>query len=94
MSVEMQDGEKIVIAMPKKKTFEMLKDFDVNEIKKMPSGEAIGIMTRMTASFLSNNLNGKEFSEDYVAENFDIEQMEAFITAYMDFIIEAKNNPN
>lgn len=94
MTVEMQDGEKIVIAMPKKKTFEALQGFDLDELKKMQSGEAIGTMAAMTASFLSNNLNGKEFSADWVADNFDIEQMEAFITAYMDFVVQGKNNPN
>ena len=60
----------------------------------MGSGEAMAVLTRMASDFLSNNLTGEEFSVDYVAENFDIEQLMGFIDAYMDFVIQEKNNPN
>lgn len=94
LTVEMPDGDKLVIAMPKKKTFEFLKDFDLEAMKQMKGVEALETMANMTATFLSNNLNGKQISTEWVEENFDTEQQEAFISAYIDFVTKGTKDPN
>lgn len=93
-NVTLKDGKKLIVKMPMKKTFEkmtVIKDIDVNE---MDPGDVIDTIGSLCAEILSNNMNTKKVTTEYVVENYDIEEMKAFIEGYYEFVGGVKSDPN
>lgn len=93
-NVTLKDGKKLIVKMPMKKTFEkmtVIKDIDVDE---MDPGDVIDTIGSLCAEILSNNMNKKKITTEYVVENYDIEEMKAFIEGYYEFVGGVKSDPN
>ena len=93
-NVTLKDGKKLIVKMPMKKTFEkmtVIKDIDVDE---MDPGDVIDTIGSLCAEILSNNMNSKKITTEYVVENYDIEEMKAFIEGYYEYVGGVKSDPN
>lgn len=93
-TTKLKDGTTLVVNMPKKRTFEKmteLQEMDENEVTNEIAFQSIaGLM----AEILSNNKNGQQITADYVADQYDIEEMLGYIKDYMIFVDSLKANPN
>lgn len=91
----LKDGTKLQVKMPAKKTFEKLLALDISEASsKEEAVEVISALDTMCAELLSNNVAGHDVDADYMNDNYDFEEKMLFLDAYMDFVNDAKNDPN
>ena len=94
-NVTLKDGTALQVKMPKKKTFCMfmwLRSLLVDENADID--DVMDTMAGVMADCLSNNLNGVKVEPEQL-ENYDIEEMTAFIEEYYEkFVGEIQNNPN
>lgn len=92
---KLKDGKTLVVEMPKKRTFEkmqIINDIDTDEAK---SGEVYDEMLGLLAEILSNNRGKDVITAEYLEqEEYDIEEIIAYINDYADFVNSIKNNPN
>lgn len=92
---KLKDGKILVVEMPKKRTFEkmqIINDIDTDEAK---SGEVYDEMLELLAEILSNNRGKELITAEYLEqEEYDIEEIIAYINDYADFVNSIKNNPN
>lgn len=94
-SITLKDGKKLQVKMPAKKTFEKLLALDISDAtSKEEATEAMAALDTMCAELLSNNVAGYEAEADYFCDNYDFEEKMLFLDAYMDFVNNAKNDPN
>lgn len=57
--------------------------------------EVYKTMLSLMAEILSNNKNGERITAEYLeSEEYDIEEIVAYINDYGDFVNSIKNNPN
>ena len=91
---EGEDGKKLVVKMPKKKTFEKLNTIGSLAKEDIDVNGAFDVMGGLMAEILSNNITGEKVSMDYITENYDIEEMYTFIDEFMDFVADKKTDPN
>ena len=91
---EGEDGKKLVVKMPKKKTFEKLNTIGSLAEEDIDVNGAFDVMGGLMAEILSNNITGEKVSMDYITENYDIEEMYTFIDEFMDFVADKKTDPN
>lgn len=101
MTVKLKDsedgyeGKVLVVKMPKKATFEKITAATDADMKEMTSSDAFDTMAAIMAEVLSNNMQGERISAEYIAENYDIEEISAFVDCFMDFVNgNTKGNPN
>ena len=100
MNVRLKDGENgeegklLIVKMPKKSTFEKITAITGADIDGMSAGDAFDTMAAIMAEVLSNNLTCERIQADYIAENYDIEEITEFIDVYMAFVNGAKANPS
>lgn len=88
-----ENGKKLIVKMPKKKTFEKINA--IGDTDNMSMDDAFDTMGGIVSEILSNNMSGERVSTEYVTENYDIEEMYAFIDNFMDFVNgKAKTDPN
>lgn len=94
-TTKLKDGKTLVVEMPKKRTFEkmqIINDIDVEEAK---SDEVYEQMQALLAEILSNNRNREIITKEYIEqEEYDIEEIIAYINDYAGFVNSIKNNPN
>lgn len=92
---KLKDGKTLVVEMPKKRTFEkmqIINDIDTDEAK---SGEVYDEMLELLAEILSNNRGKELITAEYLEqEEYDIEEIIAYINDYADFVNSIKNNPS
>lgn len=61
----------------------------------MDGKEVYKTMLSLMAEILSNNKNGERITAEYLeSEEYDIEEIVAYINDYGDFVNSIKNNPN
>ena len=71
---------------------QIINDIDTDEAK---SGEVYGEMLGLLAEILSNNRGKEVITAEYLEqEEYDIEEIIAYINDYADFVNSIKNNPN
>lgn len=90
----LKDGRKLIVKMPMKKTFERLAGMSEQDTDSMTAGDAIDTMAGLCAGILSNNMTKEKVTADYIAEDYDLEEMEQFLKHFMSFCNQAKNDPN
>lgn len=72
----------------------------MQEISELDEEEVDGkevykTMLSLMAEILSNNKNGERITAEYLeSEEYDIEEIVAYINDYGDFVNSIKNNPN
>lgn len=94
MNVTMRDDKVFLVCMPKKKIFERFLDLQKELKDKEPEGSLIDDMYDLTAEILANNKLGREVTTAYVADTFDVEDIQILFTEYMNFVSQASNDPN
>ena len=94
-NVTLKDGTALQVKMPKKKTFGKVKALrTLQEDENADIDDVMDTMAGVMADCLSNNLNGIKVEPEQL-ENYDIEEMTAFIEEYYEkFVGEIQNNPN
>ena len=81
--------------MPKKSTFEKMQDISDLDEEEVDGKEVYKTMLSLMAEILSNNKNGERITAEYLeSEEYDIEEIVAYINDYGDFVNSIKNNPN
>ena len=99
-TVELKDPEsteprRLIVKMPKKKTFEKAKAIESMNMDEMTVDDAYDTLGALVAELLSNNMSGERIFPEYVIDNYDIEEMNAFMDAYMSFVNgKAATDPN
>lgn len=81
--------------MPKKSTFEKMQEISELDEEEVDGKEVYKTMLSLMAEILSNNKNGERITAEYLeSEEYDIEEIVAYINDYGDFVNSIKNNPN
>lgn len=94
MTATLKDNRRLVVKMPMKKTFEKLTALQEIDTESMTAEDAMDTMGGLCAEILSNNMTRERVTVQEITENYDIEEMEALIDAYMEFAGGVKNDPN
>lgn len=93
MSVTLTDGRKLLVGMPKKKTFER-----ISALREMASedyqGNLMEDLCELCAEILSNNQKKEPVTVAALEENYEFDHLWALINAYVDFISQVKRDPN
>ena len=92
MTVTLKDNRKLIVKMPMKKTFEKLSA--LQEMDSMTAEDAMDTLGGLCAEILSHNMTGEQVTTKEITDDYDTEEMEALIDAYMEFAGGVKNNPN
>lgn len=95
-NVKLKDGTALQVKMPTKNTFGKVQALNaLRENENANVDDVIDTMAGVMADCLSNNLNGVKVSAEQVSEEYDIEEMTAFIEEYYEkFVGGLQNNPN
>ena len=95
-NVELKDGRKLQVKMPMKKTFSKLSVLkDMQEDENTTIDDVMDTLAAVVAECLTHNLNGETVTAEYIVEDYDIEEMKAFIDEYYEkFVGGIQNDPN
>lgn len=91
-NVTLPDGTVLLVSTPTKRIFDELLALQNGKIGS--DEDAIDALYRVCALVLSRNKAGKEITEDYLAETFDIEDIILLFNGYVQFVQEIKNAKN
>lgn len=94
MNVTLKDNRKLIVKMPMKKTFEKLSALQEMDTDSMTAEDAMDTLGGLCAEILSHNMTGEQVTAKEITDDYDTEEMEALIDAYMEFAGGVKNNPN
>lgn len=94
MATKLKDGRKLIVKMPMKKTFEKMTALQDVDTDSMSIDDAMDTLGGLCAEILSHNMNGERVKPKEITDDYDTEEMEALIDAYMEFVGGVKNNPN
>lgn len=94
MTVTLKDNKKLIVKMPMKKTFEKLSALQEMDTDSMTAEDAMDTLGGLCAEILSHNMTGEQVTTKEITDDYDTEEMEALIDAYMEFAGGVKNNPN
>ena len=94
MTVTLKDNRKLIVKMPMKKTFEKLSALQEMDTDGMTAEDAMDTLGGLCAEILSHNMTGEQVTTKEITDDYDTEEMEALIDAYMEFAGGVKNNPN
>ena len=87
-----EKGKKIIVRMPQKKVFEAIKEIQGMD-EENPTLDDTDAVYRLLAAVLNNNMARVRVTEKDL-EDYDIEECNAILEAYMGFVDELKTNPN
>ena len=90
MTVTLKDNRKLIV----KKTFEKLSALQKMDTDSMTAEDAMDTLGGLCAEILSHNMTGEQVTTKEITDDYDTEEMEALIDAYMEFAGGVKNNPN
>lgn len=95
LNVKLIDGNVIMVRMPTKKIFDELIDLEDN-LRNLDMGnrEQIEEVYNITARVLSNNLQNKEITNEYLSEIFDVEDITILFNSYINFVQGRASDPN
>lgn len=94
MTVTLKDNRKLIVKMPMKKTFEKLSALQEMDTDSMTAEDAMDTLGGLCAEILSHNMTGEQVTTKEITDDYDTEEMETLIDAYMEFAGGVKNNPN
>lgn len=95
LAVNLIDNQQIRVRMPTKRVFDALMG-----LRERLSGQITDDVGQLDEIYglisivLSNNLEHTEIAHEYLAELFDIEDVQTFFQAYMAFINGVVSDPN
>ncbi|MBD5547517.1 MAG: hypothetical protein HDQ97_08970 [Lachnospiraceae bacterium] len=92
-NVKLKDGRKLQVKMPMKKTFEKVAEMQ-NFSEEVNIDDAMDTLGALCAECLSHNMNGEKVTTQDITDNYDIEEMQAFINEYYNFVGGVTDNPN
>ena len=93
-TVELKDGRKLVVKMPKKSTFEKAIALEELDTENTTVNDVMDTIGGVVAEFLSNNMNGERITADEITEDYDIEEMHELIEQYVAFTRSMSRDPN
>lgn len=93
-TVELKDGRKLVVKMPKKSTFEKMSALEELDTENTTVNDVMDTLGGVVAEFLSNNMNGERITADEITEGYDIEEMHELIGQYVAFTRSMSRDPN
>lgn len=93
-TVELKDGRKLVVKMPKKSTFEKMNALEELDTERTTVNDVMDTLGGVVAEFLSNNMNGEQITAAEITEGYDIEEMHELIEQYVAFTRSMSRNPN
>lgn len=95
-NVELKDGRLLQVKMPKKSTFSKLSVLqEMSKDEGVSVDDVIDTLAAMVAECLSNNMSGEKVEPAYIADEYDLEEMQNFIDEYYDkFVGGIRSNPN
>lgn len=93
-TVELKDGRKLVVKMPKKSTFEKIGALEELDTENTTVNDVMDTLGGVVAEFLSNNMNGERITADEITEDYDIEEMHELIGQYVAFTRSMSRDPN
>mgnify|MGYP005772104459 FL=1 len=96
LNVTLKDGTALQVKMPTKNTFGKVQALNrLQDDENADVADVMDTMAAVMADCLSNNLNGVQVKAEQIAEEYDIEEMTAFIGEYYEkFVGGLQNNPN
>jgi hypothetical protein len=95
LAINLIDNQLIRVRMPTKRVFDALLGLkDHLTSLTTDDGGQLGDIYDLIAVVLSNNLEHKPVTSDYLAELFDIEDVQTFFQGYMAFINGVVSDPN
>ena len=94
MFLKLKYNRKLIVKMPMKKTFEKLSALQEMDTDSMTAEDAMDTLGGLCAEILSHNMTGEQVTTKEITDDYDTEEMEALIDAYMEFAGGVKNNPN
>lgn len=94
MTVTLKDGRKLIVKMPMKKTFEKMAALQEVDVDSTSIDDAMDTLGGLCAEILSHNMTGERVTVKEITDDYDTEEMEALIDAYMEFATGVKENPN
>ncbi|MDL2252664.1 hypothetical protein LJC49_01140 [Ruminococcaceae bacterium OttesenSCG-928-I18] len=94
-TIELIDGKKLLVKMPKKRVFEQMSALDELDEKGASVDEQMLAISCVLAEILSNNMSGMQFSADDIDEMFDFEDKMNLFREYQEFMSSVtETNPN
>lgn len=95
-NVKLKDGTTLQVKMPTKNTLGKVQALNsLQQDENVDIGDVMDTMAGVMADCLSNNLNGVKITASQIAEEYDVEEMTAFILEYYEkFVGAIQNNPN
>ena len=95
LAVNLIDQQLIRVRMPTKRVFDALMGLrDKLSGPILDDARQLDEIYGLIAIVLSNNLEHTEITHEYLAELFDIEDVQIFFQAYMSFISSVVSDPN
>ena len=95
LAVNLIDNQRIRVRMPTKHVFDALMGLRDRLSGQIADDAAqLDEIYGLIAIVLSNNLEHTEITHEYLAELFDIEDVQTFFQAYMSFINGVVSDPN
>lgn len=94
MTVTLKDNRRLIVKMPMKKTFEKMAVLQEIDTEGVTAEDAMDTLGGLCAEILSNNMTKEKVTAQEITDNYDTEEMEALINAYMEFAGGVKNDPN
>lgn len=95
LAINLIDNQLIRVRMPTKKVFDALLDLKDHLTRlSTDDGGQLDEIYDLIAVVLSNNLEHQPVTSEYLAELFDIEDVQTFFQAYMTFINGIVSDPN
>lgn len=95
-NVTLKDGRKLQVKMPMKKTFEKVAEMQnfTEDAGDVSIDDIMDTLGALCAECLSHNLNGVRVTAQEITDDYDIEEMQAFINEYYVFVGGVTQNPN
>lgn len=94
MKATLKDGRKLILKMPMKKTFEKMTALQDTDTENMSAEDSMDTIGGICAEILSHNMTGEKVTAKEITDSYDVEEMEAFLDAYMKFTSGVKKDPN
>ncbi len=93
-NVTLKDGRSLQVKMPKKKTFEKLQALQNIDENEVGIDDIMDTFAALCAESLSHNLNDEVVTAEYIADNYDIEEMTEFVKQFYVFVGGVTDDPN
>jgi len=87
--INLENNEIIDINPPKIKVLKK-----IMTLTKVTDETAIDEISNAILLILNSNKQGKKFNQDYIDENFTIQNMQEFLKQYFKWVSSIQNNPN